>query len=245
MIYILCKICYNKKHTAKAVLIMVLQKGPKMKELITLREVQETIMVQNPGKRSFIVRTRDSGYNKIQVFTSSILPEKIPFEYIGLAKLEDGSIHPAYMSKVLDANLLLRGFTGFCNGPEILHSICRELFMQEGILVARSAIKSDFVLRYTNEGYKSVTINIELEDNEEDNEEDFWVASNIYLSGLDEYNMQYVDVKRKIIAFKLLSIHTEAYRANVFTRAKAIRAVIILKSKVNIEQKMKYKWIKP
>lgn len=221
-----------------------------MKEFITLKEVQETIMVSNPGGRSLTVRTRDSGYDKLQVFTSTILPEKIPFKYIGLAKLEDESIHPAYMSEVIAKKLTLEGFTGFCNGPEILHSICRELLLQKGILIARSVLKSDFTLDYNHEDYESLKksglICIELENEKED----FWVAYNTYLPVLETYNMQYVDVKRGLINWKILATYIEdkgKFYRNYFIRTKAIRPVIILKSQVDVGdgENFKYKWIMP
>ena len=106
-----------------------------MKEFITLKEVQETIMVSNPGGRSITIETQKSGYNEVQTLTSAIFPDKIFGEYIGLAKLKDNSIHPAYMLNTSRQKLILKGFIGFSNGPEILNEIWSKLLFQNELMV--------------------------------------------------------------------------------------------------------------
>ena len=203
------------------------------------------------NKKRAKIRKRDlaNGYSESDVLTN----EGGGNHCLGLVvkPLEDvKKIASEYKNENDTKKLTLEGFTGFCNGPEILHSICRELLLQKGILIARSVLKSDFTLDYNHEDYESLKksglICIELENEKED----FWVAYNTYLPVLETYNMQYVDVKRGLINWKILATYIEdkgKFYRNYFIRTKAIRPVIILKSQVDVGdgENFKYKWIKP
>lgn len=213
-----------------------------MKEFITLKEVQETIMVSNPGGRSITIETQKSGYNEVQTLTSAIFPDKIFGEYIGLAKLKDNSIHPAYMLNTSRQKLILKGFIGFSNGPEILNEICSKLLFQNEFIVIRSAVESDFIIDSFNDNYEKLSRLgfrcIELDRKEKD----FWVASNILFPDLKECFIKYVNTDLGLICTQF-SRDYDNKESKVI--GKAIRPVVILKSKVEVKENFEYKWIKP
>ena len=46
-------------------------------KFITLKEAKKAIIVPNPGERSLMIRSIDSGYENNQVFSSEVFPSKI------------------------------------------------------------------------------------------------------------------------------------------------------------------------
>ena len=81
-------------------------------KFITLKEAKKAIIVPNPGERSLMIRSIDSGYENNQVFTSEVFPEKIKGNFLGLVETMKGIAHPAYVLNVTNKELYLRGNKG-------------------------------------------------------------------------------------------------------------------------------------
>ena len=112
-------------------------------KFITLKEAKKSIVVPNPGERSLMIRSIDSGYENNQVFSSEVFPEKIKGNFLGLVETMKGIAHPAYVLNVTNKELYLRGNKGYENGPAIMNGICNTILNQDGILKVRSVKWSD------------------------------------------------------------------------------------------------------
>lgn len=140
--------------SAKAVAGKGLEKGWKMitepvylediSSVVTLEEVPQKILVQNPGERELVITQEESGWNKEQVFTSECLPDVIPYELLGVVKFPDGSAYPKYRANVVtETRLGLKGQFGYENGINIINKVAWWLTWQEKVLEAKSIKKSD------------------------------------------------------------------------------------------------------
>ena len=111
---------------------------------IPCTNVKKSIIIPNPMNRKVIVKPSKSGYDKKQVFTNGIFPNKIDANLLGFSRTDDGKIHPAYL--LVDTTkepLYLGEKRGYDNGIDIMDKICENLISQEGILECRSIMESD------------------------------------------------------------------------------------------------------
>lgn len=142
------------KYTAKAVVGKGLEKGKKMSgkpvyladvpSNMTLEEVPKEILVENPKGRELVIKPKESGWEKKQVFTSECLPDEIPYKLLGLVKFPGESVYPKYIADVLtDKELWLGGRAGYENGINIIDNIAWWLTYQEKMLEAKSIKRSD------------------------------------------------------------------------------------------------------
>ena len=115
-------------------------------------KVAQSIIIPNPMSRKVMVKPNKSGYNKKQVFTNGIFPNKIGATLLGFSRTDDGKIHPAYLLEVTNEVLWLGEKRGYDNGINIMDEICTKLIEQEGILKCRSIRESDLkFFMYENE----------------------------------------------------------------------------------------------
>ena len=124
----------------------------KVRKLLELDEISPEIVIINPGDKSCIIPSNQSGWEKDQVFTSESFPNKI----IGIhdKELSKKIGHPVYCLEVSNEKLVLRGWHGYNYGAKLMNKICNELFSIKGICSARSITKSDFELMDSNEEAK-------------------------------------------------------------------------------------------
>ena len=119
---------------------------------IPCTNVKKSIIIPNPMNRKVIVKPSKSGYDKKQVFTNGIFPNKIDANLLGFSRTDDGKIHPAYLLGVTNEVLWLGEKRGYDNGINIMDEICTNLIEQEGILKCRSIRESDLkFFMYENE----------------------------------------------------------------------------------------------
>lgn len=112
--------------------------------VMTLEEVPQKILVPTPRGRKLVITPEESGLDKEQVFTSECLPDRIPYELLGLVKFPDGSAYPKYRANVVTKTKLgLKGKTGYENGISTINKIAWWLTWQEKMLEAKSIKKSD------------------------------------------------------------------------------------------------------
>lgn len=196
----------------------------KVKKMITLDEIEPTIMIRNPGNRSYTVTSERSGCEEPQTFTSEVYPEEIEAKNIGLTKFPDGRIHPVYMLEVTRKTLKLSGTRGFLNGPQIMNQVCNELIYQKGILLARSVQENDLA---------DVDSDIKSEAN-------YWLASidaNVY-----EGNPNFI-IKSFCNSALTQNYLYHSGKDEVYDDL-GLRPIIVLKSRVNIDtEDLSYNWI--
>lgn len=112
--------------------------------IVNYDRLRTDILLKNPGGRICKIGFAESGWYREQVFTSEELPDKIPYEFIGLVKFPDGAVRPKYRAKVVTkSELHLSGRNGIRNGVDIMNRICHELCYQDGFFDATSIKKSD------------------------------------------------------------------------------------------------------
>ena len=190
-------------------------------KFITLQGAKGSINIPNPGGRSLIIRSIDSGYENNQVFTSEVFPEKIKGKFLGLVETMKGIAHPAYVLNVTNKELHLRGSKGYEYGPSIMNGICNKLLNQDGILEARSIKWSD----------------LEAFNYKQEKQPCYWLASlNVYVYSGNEsqYSICYVNKGNAI---------NLGYGNNGYNSCY-IRPVVVLDSIVtNIDTGLKCSWI--
>lgn len=124
----------------------------KVEREISRTKIAQSIIIPNPMNRKVIVKPNKSGYDKKQVFTNGIFPNKIDANLLGFSRTDDGKIHPAYLLGVTNEVLWLGEKRGYDNGINIMDEICTNLIEQEGILKCRSIRESDLkFFMYENE----------------------------------------------------------------------------------------------
>ena len=227
--------------SAKAVVGKGLEKGRKMitepvrledvPSIMSLEEVPQKIWVPNPGKRKLVIKPEESGYDKEQVFTSECLPDEIPYEFLGLTKFPDGRVYPKYRANVVTkTELRLEKGTGYENGVSTIDKIVWWLTVQEKMLEAKSIKKSD--LKYFD--YESEGLS-------------YWLASPTiyirhgYISGYEEA-LGLATVIRGNFSYNNALFNN--YSSMVwYNDMQAVRPVMLLASKVQIDPSPKITWV--
>lgn len=110
---------------------------------ISRDNVKRTVIIPNPMNRKVIVKPNESGYDKKQIFTNGIFPNKIEAKFLGFSRTDDGKIHPAYLLGVTSDVLWLGAKRGYDNGIDIMDKICETFMGQKGVLKSRSIRESD------------------------------------------------------------------------------------------------------
>ena len=116
-----------------------------VKPMISVNEIEQSIIIPNPIGRWCIVRKWSSGFKENQIFTSDNFPDEIEGKFIGLARTLSRKVYPTYVLEVPIARkyLILRGRVGYVNSIRIMNTICRKLISQKGILSVRNIKKED------------------------------------------------------------------------------------------------------
>ena len=96
----------------------------KVEREISRTKIAQSIIIPNPMNRKVIVKPNKSGYDKKQVFTNGIFPNKIDANLLGFSRTDDGKIHPAYLLGVTNEVLWLGEKRGYDNGINIMDEIC-------------------------------------------------------------------------------------------------------------------------
>lgn len=113
-----------------------------LKSKIALNEIEQELVIPNPGGRICEIPAKQSGWKDEQVFTSDVFPDNIVG--IHLEELTKKVGHPVYCLEGTNKKLILQGWYGYNYGPCLMDKICNELLSIEGICLARSMQKSDF-----------------------------------------------------------------------------------------------------
>lgn len=191
--------------------------------VVTYDMLKTNILLSNPGGRICEVSFKESGWYKEQVFTSEDLPDKIPYELIGLVKLQNGSVRPKYKAKVVTKGKLhLDGRIGLKNGIQIMNRICYELCYQDGFFDAKSIKRSDL---------QSLG----------DEKLSYWLASQS-TDGIMSVENLGKDIP--VYGASPCSSNSMIFSHNLYDdTAFSVRSVIVLKIEVNISQNSNIPWV--
>lgn len=195
-----------------------------LRDVTTFEKVEDVIQIPIPQDREILIPKALSGYKEDQVFASADLPKEVSAQFIGLVKDGKGGGHLTYVVEPISKALRICGENGFYYGSGILHMVCKKLLLQEGIITARSIKRADLKkFNFKHEKY-----------------EKYWVASDkteVYDNSC-EYNLCRVRNRR------CYSIRLFNSQSCDRTRDGAIRAIIVLKTKViNVDKRSDINWI--
>lgn len=112
-----------------------------VKQRTSVYELEQKIIIENPGGRVCRINPGQSGWKEEQVFTSEDFPEKITGVLLKEASKKVGK--PVYCLEGSKQKLILQGWYGYKYGQCIMDRICNELLTISGIYFARSVQKSD------------------------------------------------------------------------------------------------------
>ena len=187
-----------------------------IKPIIRLDEVPKTIILPNPGGRDLVITPEESGVEEEQVFTSEDLPDKIPYELLGLVKFPDGSIYPKYRANVTTTKELILGdIDGIENGVEIINKVAWWLTYQEEIMVVAQSIKCSDLEEFD---YKNEML-------------DYWLASPGIIYGPYFYGSSLGFVDSDGINFDYALFDSDGDSRENWL---AVRPTMILRSKVQL-----------
>lgn len=191
--------------------------------IVKYDRLKANFWLRNPGGRRCTVGFKDCGWFKNQVFTSEDLPDKIPYELVGLVMFPDGIIRPKYKANVVTkTKLYLSGKTGYRNGVKIVNRICHELCFQNEFFEAKSIKRSDL---------KNIG----------DEKFSYWIAS----SAEDEImSVENMSENIPICGASPCSNNSMVFSHSLCAEASfAVRPVVILDIEIDVESQSNVTWV--
>ena len=187
-----------------------------VKPIIRLEEVEEHIVLPNPGGRRITIRPAGSGLEEEQVFTSKDLPDEIPYELLGFVEFPSGSVYPKYMANVITTKELGLGKKdGAVCGVEIVDKVVWSLTYQEDIMISAQSIN---VVDLKSFKYRSENLR-------------YWLASPATGASLNKYYFGLGAVDSGRVNVNCLFVSD----GSSFEYWLGVRPTMVLKSKVQLD----------